>query len=109
MSGVPPRARTVIKAVWPQTPHRRPPRSAVARLGDPLPGGVAGDDLLDHTAVRALSGDLAGGARLAHAPGRRAVKRYPGPAAAGARGQGQAGDPRAISSAASRSAVSGVP
>ena len=65
------------------------PVPAAARLADPLPGGVAGDDLLDHAAVRALSGDLTGGARLAHAPGQRAVKRYPGPAAAGARGRGQ--------------------
>ena len=27
MSGAPPRARTTIEAVWPQTPHRRCPRS----------------------------------------------------------------------------------
>ena len=62
---------------------------AAAPLADPLPGGVAAGDRLDHAAVRAGRGDLAGGARLAHAPAGCAVKRYPGPAAARACGQGQ--------------------
>src|SRR5260370_5280975 len=60
-----------------------------APLADAMPGGVAADDRLDHAAVRAGSGDLAGGARLAHPPAGGAVKRHPRPAAARAPGQGQ--------------------
>src|SRR5262249_26983370 len=55
---------------------------APAPLADPLTGGVAADQWLDHTAVRAGAAVLAGGARLAHAPAGCAVKRHPGPAAA---------------------------
>ncbi len=66
-----------------------PAVAAAASLADALPGGVAADGRLDLAAVRALSRDLAGGARLAHAPAGRAVKRHPFPAAARARRQGQ--------------------
>src|SRR5260221_1855284 len=59
-----------------------PAVAAAAPLADALPGGVAADDRLDHAAVRAGGGDLAGGAGLAHAPARGAVKRRSGPAAA---------------------------
>jgi hypothetical protein len=64
---------------------------AAAPLTDPLPGGIAADQRLDHAAVRAAAGVLAGGARLAHGSARCAVKRYPGPAAPRAAGHGERG------------------
>lgn len=66
-----------------------PAAAAAAPLADAPPGRVAADDRLDHAAVRAGGGDLAGGAWLAHAAAGCAVKRHLGPAAACARGQGQ--------------------
>ena len=96
MSGAPPRARTAIEAVWPQTPHRRcRGRAPAAPLADRLPGGVAAGDRLDLAAVRAGGRELPGAARLAHAraascgtaasrPGRsRAHARRPGRRPAG--------------------------
>src|SRR5215470_18314085 len=54
-----------------------PAVAAAAPLADALPGGVAADDRLDLAAVRAGGRQLAGGARLAHAAARCAVKRHP--------------------------------
>src|SRR5258708_24000682 len=58
-----------------------PPVVTAAPLADALPGRVAADDPLDRAAVRAGSGDLAGGAPPAHPPPRGAGKPHtpPGP------------------------------
>jgi hypothetical protein len=86
---VPPRARTVIKAVWPQTPHRRPPRSRPWHGSQIRCPAASRATTCLTTPQCAHSAVIWRAAHDLHMPGRRAVKRYPGPAAAGARGQGQ--------------------